>query len=81
MDLSLSDDQVTKIRLASEASWKMGAKLRKEETDPTALRAKMEGGRTQFEKQIMNVLTADQRALYEKMKGAEFAAPSNEAGL
>jgi hypothetical protein len=71
-DLKLSDDQVAKIKTASEDLRKKAGELMSEGADPMTLRPKMQQLRIDYEKQVMDVLTAEQKASLEKMKGAKF---------
>ena len=74
-DLKLSDDQAAKIKAAGEDLRKKAEELMSEGADPTTLRPKMHQLRTDYEKQVMEVLTADQKVSLEKMKGAKFEFP------
>ena len=75
-DLKLSDDQVAKIKTANEDLVKKKHELMIGGADPMALGPKIQQLRVDYEKQVMEVLTADQKASLEKMKGAKFAFPA-----
>jgi len=72
-DLKLSDEQVAKIKTATDDLMKKNSELRSEGADPSTLAPKMQQLRMDFEKQVTGALTADQKAALEKMKGAKFA--------
>jgi len=71
-DLKLSDDQVAKIKTATDDLMKKNSEMRSEGADPSTLGPKLHQLRMDFEKQVMEALTADQKASLEKMKGAKF---------
>jgi hypothetical protein len=77
-DINLSDDQVTKMKAVSDDSIKKVDELFSEPADPQTIRLKMLELRKDYEKQVMSVLTADQKALLEKLKGTKLEIPSTE---
>ena len=70
-DLKLSDDQVAKIKTANEGMWKKGDELWTECADSKTQAPKWQRLLADYEKQIMEILTADQKASLDKMKGRE----------
>jgi len=71
-DLKLSADQVVKVKAADEEMTKESEKLRIEGGDPKTVFPAIQQLRAEHEKQVTAVLTADQKASLEKMKGAKF---------
>lgn len=79
-NLKLSGDQVAKIKVANDdLATKMG-ELFSKSADPQTRPSKMQMLRTDYENQVIGVLTADQKALLEKMKGAKFEISPTELG-
>jgi hypothetical protein len=74
-DLELSDDQVARIKAVYEDLSMKAGELLDEGGDPQAMRQKRQQHKADFEKQLMDVLTPDQKATLEKMKGAKFTLP------
>jgi Spy/CpxP family protein refolding chaperone len=77
-DLKFSDDQTAKIKSIGED---FGKKMREAFTpggDWQEMRTKMDELRKENEKQLLDVLNADQKAALEKMKGAKLDIPANE---
>jgi hypothetical protein len=73
-DLALSNDQVAKINAAdADVTNKFHEMLRQlwHSTDPKIERSKMQELLVDYEKQVMDVLTVNQKSLFEKMRGAE----------
>ncbi len=71
-DLKLSDDQVAKVKAATDDLMKKFSEMRGEGTDPKTQGAMMHQLEVDFEKQTMGALTADQKASLDKMKGEKF---------
>ena len=71
-DLKLSDDQPARIDRARTESLK---KVKRDGTDPNSAE-KMQQFVADWNKQMMDILTADQKASLEKMKGAKFEFPA-----
>ena len=77
-ELKLSDDQITKIKTATEEMMKKGNAMVREGGDPQTMGPKMEQLRVDFDKQVADVLTAEQKTSMEKMKGEKFEMPTME---
>jgi Spy/CpxP family protein refolding chaperone len=78
-DLNLSADQIAKIKSAGEdAAKKMRELFSGGDVDMSTIGPKMQEMRTDLEKQMLAVLTADQAAAFEKMKGAKLDIPAAE---
>jgi Spy/CpxP family protein refolding chaperone len=77
-DLKLSDDQIAKIKSIGEESMKKVRELFEPGADREAMRTKMDELRKDAEKQVMDVLTAEQKDSFEKMKGAKLEIPREE---
>ena len=76
-DLKLSDDQVAKIKTANEEYCEEGRRIDERRGDPKTLGPKMQQLRADYEKQLMEVLTADQRELrLIRCKGMKFGLPT-----
>lgn len=81
-DLSVSDDQIAKMEEAAEAGQEASSQLREEmqkmfsqggeRPDFDEVRKKMEAIRKEGEEKLMAVLTDEQKATMEKMKGEPF---------
>jgi Spy/CpxP family protein refolding chaperone len=76
-ELKMTDDQVAKIKSAGEDAMKKMGELR-DITDRQERRKKAEELRKEGEKKAMDVLTADQKAQFDKMKGKEIKIPQEE---
>jgi hypothetical protein len=77
-DLKLSDEQVAKIKsIGEEAGKKFGA-LFSEGADRETIGPKMQEIGKDRAKQLTDVLTEDQRATLEKMKGEKLEIPASE---
>lgn len=76
-DLKLTSDQLDKIKTINED---MGKKIREmfESGDFQGMRTKMPEIRQENEKQLTGVLTAEQKASLEKMKGEKLDIPDSE---
>ena len=78
--LSLTDDQKKKIEAAKTANMESMRAMfqggnRDQNQDREAMRAKMQQQRKEAEEKVLGVLTADQKASFEKLKGAAFTMP------
>lgn len=79
-DLKLSDEQTAKIKSIGEDSMKKISALFSEGGDRQTVGPKIQELRKDSEKQIMDVLTDDQKASLEKMKGDKLEIPPAEFG-
>jgi len=72
--LNLSDDQQKKLKEVSDAN---AAAMREafQDGNREGLREKMQELRKQAEEKVSAVLTSEQKAAFEKLKGAEFKMP------
>jgi Spy/CpxP family protein refolding chaperone len=77
-DLKLSDDQIAKIKSIGDEIMKKVAELFLPGGDPQDRQSKMQELRKDGEKQVMEVLTAEQKDSLEKMKGAKLDIPPEE---
>ena len=75
-DLKLSDDQVAQIKAAKDHLMTKMGKLLGESTDPKTRQSKMRELHN-YEKQVMGILTSDQEALLDKMKGENIQIPAH----
>jgi Spy/CpxP family protein refolding chaperone len=78
--LKLSDDQVAKIKsIGEDAMKKMGELFAAGPGgDRDTMRKKMDEMRKETEKKVVDVLTADQKTSFEKMKGKTLKIPDSE---
>jgi Spy/CpxP family protein refolding chaperone len=79
-DLKLTSDQVAKIKTIGEDSMKKIRDLFSEGGDPQSAFPKIQEIRQDVEKQIVGVLTDEQKASLEKMKGQKLEIPASELG-
>jgi methyl-accepting chemotaxis protein len=80
-DLKLSAEQATKIKTINEdMGKKIQAMFAEANGDFQSLRPKMQELRQDTEKQITGVLTDEQKASLEKMKGQKLEIPASELG-
>ena len=79
-DLKLTADQVAKIKTIGEESMKKIQDLFAGGGDPQSAFQKMPEIRQETEKQIVAVLTDEQKASLEKMKGQKLEIPTSELG-
>jgi hypothetical protein len=78
-DLKLSEDQIAKIKAAGEdAAKKMRELFSGGGVDMQSIGPKMQDMRKDLEKQMLDVLSADQSAALEKMKGEKLDIPAAE---
>ena len=77
-DLKLTDDQVAKIKSINEAAGKKMRELFQAGGNPQDNFPKMQEIGKETEKQLEDVLTADQKASLEKMKGEKLDIPASE---
>ena len=77
-DLKLSDDQVAKIAAANENLMTQAQQLMSERPDPQTVGSKMQELRSGYQKQLLDIMTADQKAALEKLKGARVEIPPGE---
>jgi hypothetical protein len=77
-ELKLEEYQTAAIRLIGDRSGKKTRELYGRGADFQAAGAKMQELRTEAEKQIMDVLTDEQKALLDKMKGDKLEIPDSE---
>jgi len=76
--LKLSDDQLAKMKTMREDAMKKARESRDAGGDRDAVRKKRDAMRKETEKKVMDVLTADQKTLFEKMKGKTLKIPESE---
>jgi len=79
-DLKLSDEQTAKIKSIGEDSMKKIRELFSGGGDRQTMGPKIQELRKDSEKQIMDVLSDDQKASLEKMKGEKLEIPPAEFG-
>ena len=79
-DLKFSDEQTAKIKSIGEDSMKKIRELFSEGGDRQTMGPKIQELRKDSEKQIMDVLSDDQKASLEKMKGDKLEIPPTEFG-
>lgn len=79
-DLKLSEDQTAKIKSIGEDSMKKVRELFSDGGDRQTAGPKIQELRKDSEKQIMDVLSDDQKASLEKMKGDKLEIPATEFG-
>ncbi|NLF72323.1 MAG: hypothetical protein GX575_25085 [Candidatus Anammoximicrobium sp.] len=82
-ELKISDEQKKKLEEARNASMEaMRAMFQggNRDQDREQMRAKMQDMRKQAEEKVLAVLTADQKAQFEKMKGESFQMPEGAFG-
>jgi len=78
-DLKLTEEQVAKIKSINEAAGKkIRALFADEDLDRRTMGTKMQEIRKDTEKQILDVLTDEQKASLEKMKGEKLEIPASE---
>jgi Spy/CpxP family protein refolding chaperone len=77
-DLKLTNDQTAKIKSIGEDSMKKMGELFSSGLERDEMREKAQELRKAGEKQVMDVLTADQKTALEKMKGKELKIPNSE---
>jgi Spy/CpxP family protein refolding chaperone len=80
-DLKLTDDQVAKIQSITDAAMKKMGELFTSGADPSEMRQKGEQMRKDNEKKLLDVLTADQKTAFDKMKGKKLDIPASELGF
>ncbi len=79
-NLALSDDQVAKIEAAGN-DLDNSYELFSERADRQSLAVKTQELRATYEKKVMGVLTANQKALLDKMKGTKLEFPGTQRGF
>ncbi|MGO8744635.1 MAG: Spy/CpxP family protein refolding chaperone [Thermoguttaceae bacterium] len=76
--LALTDDQKDKIKTIGEDTMKKAQEIRAEGGDPQEARTKVQSLAKEAQEKVMELLTAEQKEKFEKMKGAKLEIPPGE---